>query len=182
MGKNSKTNKNLLNKYLKYSNQELSLYINYKVKEYLIYKTSCYIAQEILYQNGYTRKVNFGDNKLDFEYLKLIRISELRSIKIEISEEEIIVTKIDVIKRLNTICCEDLKWIDEYNYLFDTNNEHQDVEVNNLNNNEEYRSDIMKQETYNFFTNIINNLNDEMIEELTNKLSNKSLKKYLYKK
>lgn len=175
MGKNSKLNKKLLNQYSSITDQELLCFLNFKIKQYIIYKKSCMITQEILNRNGYTGTCNFNDRRIDFEYSKLVRIAKLRNIIIDIPEEEIVVYKDEVIKRLNTLWLSENRWLDEHNYLFDMEYEEK---MQSSSSCVELESERKKHEIYIYFNNIISNLSDEEIKNIQ-KTNSKALIKIM---
>ncbi len=164
MGRNSKYNRMLMNQYSDLSDQELSYFLGNEIRQYMVYKKSCIIAQEILHKNGVSRDCFFDDSEIDSLYSKSIKIAELRDISVDIPEDsEIKVTKEDVTKRLSMLCYNLICWIDEHYYLLDSKDADY-IDKPKISPTVDEPESVKKiMEVYRLFYNIMSNLSEEEI-------------------
>ena len=124
MGKQGKRKKNLLKHFVDIDNETLSKYLFEEIYKYYVLKKSTDLAREILSKyNVYTYKT-INDYMFN-RYEILLELATLRDIKVPLPNE-VEVTNIDIIFRIEEFKNEETNWIEEHNYLFDTYNPHQD--------------------------------------------------------
>ena len=121
MSKQGKRKKNLLNKFIDIDNETLSKYLFEEIYKYCILKKSTELAKEILSKYNIIPSENINQYKYD-RYEKLLELASLRNIEIPFTESDIEVTNIDIIFRINEFLYEEINWITEHNYLYDTYN------------------------------------------------------------
>lgn len=121
MSKQVKRKKNLLNKFIDIDNDTLSKYLFEEIYKYYVLKKSTELAKEILLKYNIIPSENINQYKYD-RYEKLLELASLRNIEIPFTESDIEVTNIDIIFRINEFLYEEINWITEHNYLYDTYN------------------------------------------------------------
>jgi len=163
MGKQGKRKNNLLKKFRDIDNETLSKYLYGEIYKYYVLKKSTELAKEILLKYNITIYSTFNDYKFN-RYERLLELARLRNITIPFVVSEVEVTNIDIIFRMEEFLHEEINWIDEYNYLFDTYNLDED------NYSEPEIFDMISDEhTY---------LSDKKIEEVTQKYEDIILKEF----
>ena len=118
MGKNGKRKKNLLNKFKDIDNETLLEFLKEEIKRYVILEKSEQIAKEILLKHGITTFGSINEQAKN-RYERLIELTILRNLSIPKSWYNIEITNIDIIKRIDEFKSEEIRWIDNHNYLFD---------------------------------------------------------------
>ena len=121
MSKQGKRKKNLLNKFIDIDNETLSKYLFEEIYKYYVLKKSNELAKEILLKHNIIPSENINQYKYD-RYEKLLELAALRNIEIPFTASDIEVTNIDIIFRINEFLYEEINWITEHNYLYDTYN------------------------------------------------------------
>ena len=121
MSKQGKRKNNLLNKFIDIDNNTLSKYLSEEISKYYVLKKSNELAKEILLKHNIIPSENINQYKYD-RYEKLLELASLRNIEIPFTESDIEVTNIDIIFRINEFLYEEINWITEHNYLYDTYN------------------------------------------------------------
>ena len=121
MSKQGKRKNNLLNKFIDIDNDTLSKYLSEEISKYYVLKKSTNLAKEILLKHNIT--IYSTNNDYIFNrYETLLELASLRNIEIPFTESDIEVTNIDIIFRINEFLYEEINWITEHNYLYDTYN------------------------------------------------------------
>lgn len=121
MSKQGKRKNNLLNKFIDIDNNTLSKYLSEEISKYYVLKKSTELAKEILLKYNIIPSENINQYKFN-RYEKLLELASLRNIEIPFTESDIEVTNIDIIFRINEFLYEEINWITERNYLYDTYN------------------------------------------------------------
>lgn len=121
MSKQGKRKNNLLNKFIDIDNETLSKYLFEEIYKYYVLKKSTELAKEILSKYNIIPSENINQYKFN-RYEKLLELASLRNIEIPFTESDIEVTNIDIIFRINEFLYEEINWITEHNYLYDTYN------------------------------------------------------------
>ena len=163
MSKQGKRKKNLLNKFIDIDNNTLSKYLSEEIYKYYVLKKSTELAKEILLKYNIT--IYSTNNDYIFNrYEILLELANLRNIQIPFNESVIEVTNIDIIFRIKEFLYEEISWINEHNYLYDTYN----LDLDNY-SKPEIVDMIPEQHTY---------LSDKKIEEITKQYEEIILKEF----
>ena len=163
MSKQGKRKKNLLNKFIDIDNNTLSKYLSEEIYKYYVLKKSTELAKEILLKYNIT--IYSTNNDYIFNrYEILLELANLRNIQIPFNESVIEVTNIDIIFRIKEFLYEEINWINEHNYLYDT----YDLDIDNY-PKPEIVDMIPEQHTY---------LSDKKIEEITKQYEEIILKEF----
>ena len=163
MSKQGKRKKNLLNKFIDIDNETLSNYLINEIYKYYILKKSTKLAKEILLKYNITIYSTNNDYQFN-RYEILLELANLRNIQIPFNESVIEVTNIDIIFRIKEFLYEEISWINEHNYLYDTYN----LDLDNY-PKPEIVDMISEQHTY---------LSDKKIEEITKQYEEIILKEF----
>lgn len=163
MSKQGKRKKNLLNKFIDIDNETLSNYLTNEIYKYYILKKSTKLAKEILLKYNITIYSTNNDYQFN-RYEILLELANLRNIQIPFNESVIEVTNIDIIFRIKEFLYEEISWINEHNYLYDTYN----LDLDNY-PKPEIVDMISEQHTY---------LSDKKIEEITKQYEEIILKEF----
>ena len=163
MSKQGKRKKNLLNKFIDIDNETLSNYLTNEIYKYYILKKSTELAKGILLKYNITIYSTNNDYQFN-RYEILLELANLRNIQIPFNESVIEVTNIDIIFRIKEFLYEEINWIDEHNYLYDTYN----LDLDNY-PKPEIVDMISEQHTY---------LSDKKIEEITKQYEEIILKEF----
>lgn len=118
MGKNGKGKKNLLNKFKDIDNETLLEFLKEEIKRYVTLEKSEQNAKEILLKHGITTYGSINEHQKN-RYNRLIELATLRNLNIPKSWYNVEITNIDIIKRIEEFKYEEIRWIDNHNYLFD---------------------------------------------------------------
>lgn len=117
----SKSKKNTNYGYLNMSDEELSLFINSNVENYLKLKKSCEIAKSLLKENCHDFFVTLSTTQEDSDYSRFLQLAELRNINVLYTYDNVVCKVEDVVPVLNAMCTLELSWLDEHRYIFDEN-------------------------------------------------------------
>lgn len=117
MSKQGKRKKNLLKKFEDIDNETLSKYLFEEIYKYYALKKSTELAKEILLKHGITSSKNANEYIFN-RYEILLELAALREIKVPLPNE-VEITNIDIIFRIEEFLNEETNWIEEHNYLFD---------------------------------------------------------------
>lgn len=163
MSKQGKRKKNLLKKFNDIDNETLSKYLSEEIYKYYVLKKSTDLAKEILLKYNITIYSNTNDYIFN-RYEILLELAKLRNIQIPFTESIVEVTNIDIISRIKEFLYEEINWIDEHNYLYDTYN---------IDNDNYYKEEIIDKLTEEYTY-----LSEELMKELTEKYEEIILKEF----
>ena len=144
--------------YLNMSDEELSLFINSNVENYLKLKKSCEIAKKLLRENCHDFFVTLSTAREDSDYNRFLYLAELRNINVLYNYDNVECKVEDVVPVLNAMCTLELSWLDEHRYIFDENPS-------------ECAYFEEEENTIKFYRGLIRNLSDEQIKMATESYS-----------
>lgn len=144
--------------YLNMSDEELSLFINSNVENYLKLKKSCEIAKKLLRENCHDFFVTLSTAQEDSDYSRFLYLAELRNINVLYNYDNVECKVEDVVPVLNAMCTLELSWLDEHRYIFDENPS-------------ECAYFEEEENTIKFYRGLIGNLSDEQIKMATESYS-----------
>ncbi len=144
--------------YLNMSDEELSLFINSNVENYLKLKKSCEIAKKLLKENCHDFFVTLSTAQEDSDYSRFLYLAELRNINVLYNYDNVECKVEDVVPVLNAMCTLELSWLDEHRYIFDENPS-------------EGAYFEEEENTIKFYRGLIRNLSDEQIKMATESYS-----------
>lgn len=144
--------------YLNMSDEELSLFINSNVENYLKLKKSCEIAKKLLRENCHDFFVTLSTAQEDSNYSRFLYLAELRNINVLYNYDNVECKVEDVVPVLNAMCTLELSWLDEHRYIFDENPS-------------ECAYFEEEENTIKFYRGLIRNLSDEQIKMATESYS-----------
>lgn len=144
--------------YLNMSDEELSLFINSNVENYLKLKKSCEIAKKLLRENCHDFFVTLSTAQEDSDYSRFLYLAELRNINVLYNYDNVECKVEDVVPVLNAMCTLELSWLDEHRYIFDENPS-------------ECAYFKEEENTIKFYRGLIRNLSDEQIKMATESYS-----------
>lgn len=144
--------------YLNMSDEELSLFINSNVENYLKLKKSCEIAKKLLRENCHDFFVTLSTAREDSDYSRFLYLAELRNINVLYNYDNVECKVEDVVPVLNAMCTLELSWLDEHRYIFDENPS-------------ECAYFEEEENTIKFYRGLIRNLSDEQIKMATESYS-----------
>lgn len=144
--------------YLNMSDEELSLFINSNVENYLKLKKSCEIAKKLLRENCHDFFVTLSTAQEDSDYSRFLYLAELRNINVLYNYDNVECKVEDVVPVLNAMCTLELSWLDEHRYIFDENPS-------------ECAYFEEEENTIKFYRGLIRNLSDEQIKMATESYS-----------
>ena len=144
--------------YLNMRDEELSLFINSNVENYLKLKKSCEIAKKLLRENCHDFFVTLSTAREDSDYSRFLYLAELRNINVLYNYDNVECKVEDVVPVLNAMCTLELSWLDEHRYIFDENPS-------------ECAYFEEEENTIKFYRGLIRNLSDEQIKMATESYS-----------
>lgn len=144
--------------YINLSNNDLSLVLHCRLKEFYVYKKACEIAISFLYANHFKGFVEISLRKSEDDINKLLSICSFRMIKPDISIENVNVNVNNVVFVLNEI---------RYNYLSRINALGHDPYYEDVQLNERVEQINM------YFDKLINQLYEQEYELKRRKVSKK---------
>lgn len=114
-----KREKNILREFSHLSEADLMVEIHDAVEKFVILIKSEEQAARIL--KKYDKKAYFDFNENDkHQYYKLMVCARLRNLSIPSEWYDVDITDDDVIERIKEVMYDDIKWIDENSYLYDS--------------------------------------------------------------
>ena len=117
----SKSKKNTNYGYLNMSDEELSLFINSNVENYLKLKKSCEIAKSLLKENCHDFFVTLSTTQEDSDYSHFLALANFNNINILHNYDNVVCEVKDVAPVLSAMCTLELSWLDEHRYIYDEN-------------------------------------------------------------
>ena len=94
-----------INSYVNLSNNDLSLVLHCRLRDFYAYKKACEIAIEYLYANNYKGLIEISLDKSRDSLSKLITLANIRMIKPDVTEDMVDVNVDKVIFVLREIKC-----------------------------------------------------------------------------
>lgn len=119
MGKQGKRRKNLLKKFEDIDDNKILSILKEKITQYIILEQSEKQAIQILKKYGIENEYSLNDD-IKKEYFTMIEVANLRNITIPKEWYNIQISEKEVIKRIIEFETDEISWISEHNYLFDS--------------------------------------------------------------